>query len=67
MRIIAAAEQPLPEAVRQDDDLLLAELALRFGEELAAIRLRAEHAEERRRDQHRLDAFGFAEARCRSA
>ena len=39
-RVIAAAEQPLPEAVRQDDDLLLPELALRVGEELAAKRLR---------------------------
>ena len=35
-RVVAPAEQPLPEAVRQDDDLLLPELALRVGEELTA-------------------------------
>jgi hypothetical protein len=61
-RIITAAKHALPETVREDDDLLLSELALRISEELAAIRLRPQDAEERRRDQHRLDALGFAES-----
>ena len=60
-RVIAAAEQPLPGAMGEDDDLLLSEFALLLGEELAAIRLRAEHPEERRRDEHRLDAFGLCQ------
>ena len=60
-RVVAAAKQPLPEAVREDDDLFLSELALLVGEQLAAKRLRAQHAEERRRDDHRLDALGLGE------
>ena len=49
--------------MREDDDLFLPELALFFGEQLAAQRLRAEHAEERRRDDHRLDALRLRKPR----
>ena len=63
--VVAAAKQPLPGSVRKDDDFLLAQLALRLREELATIRLRAKHPEERRRDEHRLDCVRPPPARCR--
>ena len=53
----AAAELPLPVAVRQNRDVLVSDLAVGFGEEPSTCRLRAKHVEERRRHFGALGAL----------
>ncbi len=61
-RVVSAAEEPLPQAIAEHDLLVVADLGFFLGEELPAMRLRLQEAEERRRHLHRRHAFDLAGA-----